>query len=297
MEQLEEIRKKLRTRYIIFAIIIIATLCVGYGYLAMEVIFLVMLEVIIMVFATHKLNAKYRGLFKSMFVEKSLNELFDNLIYQPEKGLPYDVIASTKMMNMGDRYHSEDYVSGEYKGIKFEQADVHIEEEHETTDSDGHTQTSYVTIFKGRWLVFDFNKNFKANAQISEKGFGNSKVKRFFGKKEDRFKRVKMESEEFNKKFKVYAQDEHEAFYLITPSLMERIERLVNSNKGKFLFCFVDQRLHIGLYNHRSSFEPTSVFKKLDLQKIEEDVSKDIKVITQFVDELNLDNNLFKVGV
>ena len=50
---------------------------------------------------------------------------------------------------MGDRYHSEDYISAEYKNIKFEQSDVHIEEEHESTDSEGHTTTTYVTIFKG----------------------------------------------------------------------------------------------------------------------------------------------------
>ena len=250
-----------------------------------------------MAFVAYRPRKKYRNLFKSIFVEKALNNLFDDLIYEPEKGLPYDVIASTNMMNMGDRYESEDYVSAKYKGIKFEQADVHIEEEYTTTDSDGNTSTHYVTIFKGRWLVFDFNKNFKANVQISEKGFGNSKVKRFFGKKEERFKRVKMESEEFNKKFKVYAQDEHEAFYLITPALMERIERLVKGNKGRFLFCFVDNRLHIGVYNHKSSFEPTSVFKQLDIKVIEENISEDIRVITQFVDELNLDKNLFKVEV
>ena len=297
MEELNKIREKLKNIYITSIVIIVLSTCVGINYLSQGAIFLLMFEVIVMAFVAYRPRKKYRNLFKSIFVEKALNNLFDDLIYEPEKGLPYDVIASTNMMNMGDRYESEDYVSAKYKGIKFEQADVHIEEEYTTTDSDGNTSTHYVTIFKGRWLVFDFNKNFKANVQISEKGFGNSKVKRFFGKKEERFKRVKMESEEFNKKFKVYAQDEHEAFYLITPALMERIERLVKGNKGRFLFCFVDNRLHIGVYNHKSSFEPTSVFKQLDIKVIEENISEDIRVITQFVDELNLDKNLFKVEV
>ena len=109
--------------------------------------------------------------FKNTFVLKSLQSVFTDLVYEPEKGLPYDVIASTNMMNMGDRYESEDYVSAKYKGIKFEQADVHIEEEHESTDSNGHTTRTWVTIFRGKWMIFDFNKTFKANIQVSQKNF------------------------------------------------------------------------------------------------------------------------------
>lgn len=295
MVELEEIRRKIRGHYIILIIIATFTLLLNFTELAYATMFIFMLEFIIMGFLIGRLYKRYRKIFKDMFVVKALAGLFEDIYYAPEKGLPYKVIDETNMMNMGDRYHSEDYISGKYKGIPFEQADVHIEERHQTTDSDGETRTTYVTIFKGRWLVFDFNKNFKANLQIAQKRFGNSKVKRFFGKKEKLFKRVKMESEEFNKVFKVYAQDVHEAFYLITPSLMERILRLKKDNKGKLLFCFVDKKLHIGIYNGKSSFEPTSVFKKINEEEIQKNVSKDIRVITQFVDELNLDNTLFKV--
>ena len=146
-------------------------------------------------------------------------------------------------------------------------------------------------------MIFDFNKEFKANVQVSQKGFGNSKVKRFFGKKEEIFKKVSMESESFNKKFNVFAQNEHDAFYIITPSLMERIERLDENNKGKLLLCFIDNRLHIGIYDGKDSFEPGSVFKEIHEQEAIEKISNEIKVITQFVDELNLDNTLFKKEV
>lgn len=309
MTELEEVRSKLKKRYMLFITIIIITILyilsvvlrkTSSSYAELTVSFsvpLIILEIVLMFVFTRKLKVKYRSIFKKTFVKQSLSKLFNNLNYEPSRGIPSRVITETNMMNMGDIYHSEDYVSGEYKGIKFEQADVHIQEEHHSTDSEGHTTTTYVTIFKGRWMIFDFNKNFKADVQISQKGFGNSKVKRFFVKKEERFKRVKMESEEFNKKFKVFAQNEHDAFYLITPSLMERIERISKNNKGKFLFCFINNKLHVGIHNGKDSFEPTSVFKELIEQKILYDISKDIRMITQFVDELNLDNNLFKMEV
>ncbi|MBQ9280111.1 MAG: DUF3137 domain-containing protein [Clostridia bacterium] len=305
MEELEELRLKIKKRYIIFGSVtflsLILTLMMFFtgniGAIFFIAIAVHLIGMSSMLVSTNKLNQNYRKLFKNMFVFQALNGLFTNLYYNPSMGIPSYVIAATNMMRMGDIYHSEDYVSGEYKGIKFAQADVHIQEEHESTDSDGNTTTTYVTIFKGRWMIFDFNKNFKADVQISQEGFGNSKVKRFFGKKEERFKKVKMESESFNKKFKVFAQNEHEAFYLITPSLMERIERLAQNTKGKMLFCFVNNKLHVGVQNGKDSFEPTSVFKKLNVEKIKNDISSDIMLITQFVDELNLDNNLFKKEV
>lgn len=200
----------------------------------------------------------------------------------------------TGMMNMGDRYTSEDYISATYKDVGFIQADVHIQSEETDVDSHGNRTKYYVTIFKGRWMIFEFNKKFKADVQISQKGFSNSRVGSLFSKKEERFKKVKLESETFNKKFNVFAQDEHDAFYIITPSLMTRLEKLVSEVKGKFLFCFVDNLLHIGLDNRKDSFEPPSVFRKFDEKEIISNVLRDIKPIITLIEELNLDNDLFR---
>lgn len=299
MEELNELRITIRNIYIL-GVIILTMLAITLIILTKSVILpivLVIIGVFIIVLSTSKLNKEYRREFKNKFVLKSLENKFTNLFYNPDKGIPYSIIAETEMMHMGDIYHSEDYISAEYKDIKFEQADVHIEEKHESTDSEGHTTTTYETIFKGRWMIFDFNKEFKANVQISQKGFKNSKVKRFFGKKEELFKKVSMESETFNKKFNVFAQNEHDAFYIITPSLMERIERLDDINKGKLLFCFINNKLHIGIYDGKDSFEPGSVFKQINEEESIRNISSEIETITQFVDELNLENDLFKKEV
>lgn len=296
MEELERLRKTIRGIYFFGLIILILVIIVVTGIIQNVVLapFILIIGVLIIEIAVAGQRKKYRKLFKEEFVVKALEKIFTDLYYNSEEGIPYSTIAGTRMMYMGDIYKSEDYVSGKYKDINFEQSDVHIEERQETTDSDGHTTTTYVTIFKGRWMVFDFNKEFKANVQISQKGFANSRVKRFFGKKEELFKKVSMESESFNKKFNVFAQNEHDAFYIITPTLMERLENLVNNNKGKMLFCFINNKLHIGINDYKDSFEPGSVFKKLNEEEIVKKVSREIETITQFVDELNLDNDLFR---
>lgn len=232
--------------------------------------------------------------FKDLFVLKSLKSIFTDLQYNPMVGIDEGIIRETQMMNMGDRYSSNDLIIAKYKNINIMQADVHIEEEHQTTDSDGHTTTTYVTIFRGRWMVFDFNKTFKANLQLCQKGFSNSKLNNWGNK--EKFKKVMLEDEAFNNMFRTYAQSEHEAFYILTPSLMEKIKNLVSSINGKILFCFVDNKLHVGLQNNKDSFEH-SIFKKINEEQIIEDILKDIKLITNFVDELDLDNDLFRKEV
>ena len=299
METLEELRLKIEGRYITGIIITIIVTIIFAIFMFKLIVLPIMFGAIITIFSTVKLKREYATTFKKVFVVKALESKFTELVYEPYRGMPYETISGTNMMRMGDRYHSEDFISAKYKNIKFEQADVHIEEEHTSTDSNGNTTTTYSTIFKGRWMVFDFNKSFKADVQVVQKGFGNSKVKTMslFGKKDDLFKKVSMESESFNQKFNVYAQNEHDAFYIITPSLMTRIEKLDELNKGKLLLCFVNNRLHVGIYDNKDSFEPDSVFKQINEEEIIKRISGDVEMIAQFVDELNLDNDLFKKEV
>lgn len=225
--------------------------------------------------------------FKNIFVLKLLKDNFDNIVYDPDGGFNKYFIDDIGMLDTGDRYHSNDYISGVYKGIKFEQADIHIEEEHEEEDSDGNRRTVWETLFRGRLMIFDFNKKFKANIQVSSKYFDAESLP--WGKK---FTRVKMEDVEFNKNFCVYTQSEHEAFYILTPHFMEKIKDVTNKLNCGVMFCFVDNRLHIAIDNNEDSFE-YNVFKPINEQEIEEDIIKDIKVITDFVNDLNLDNSLF----
>ncbi len=295
MEELNQIRTQLRNRLLIcFGCVVVlgiaAALVVKHAFVFF---FVLVLGCILSMLVVQKPRKRYRTAFKQAFVRKSLESVFTDLEYEPDAGISYETIADTKMMSMGDRFHSEDYISGRYRNIFFEQSDVHIEEKHESTDSKGHTTTSYVTLFRGRWMIFDFNKEFRAKLQVVQKGFPSAKRKRFFGKKENLFKKVELESEAFNHAFQVYAQNEHDAFYVITPAFMERIQNLAARNTGKLLFCFIDNRLHIAIHDNKDSFEPGSVFRPIDEQASLDKIRSEIQVITQFVDELELDNNLF----
>ena len=254
-------------------------------------IFIIIIVSIITFFVYSIPFKKYKTVYKKVYVEKALQSVFTDLVYKPDSGFDESIIRNTEMMDMGDRYESNDYFSGKYKNINVEQADVEIEEERERKGSDGKTETYYVTLFRGKWMMFDFNKPFRANMQVKDKSFSNSKISNWG--KEVKFKKVKLEDEDFNKRFKVYAQDEEEAFYILTPQFMDKIKKLSANVLGDLLFCFIDNKLHIGLNNNNDSFEP-KLFSNPSEEEIKNSILSDINEITNFVDQLNLDNDLFK---
>lgn len=251
--------------------------------------------VVLSVLSIELCRGKYRDAYKLAFVSESLAQVFTDVDYNPDIGISRQAIANTRMMYTGDRFCAEDYISARYKDVGFEQSDVLIQRKNAKKHSEGiRASKAYTNVFQGRWIIVEFNKQFRSDLQIIQKGFRNTKKKRLLRKPSSLFQQVKLESEAFHKEFKVFAQNEHEAFYIITPVFMERLQSLAARNKGKLMFCFVNNRLHIGIQTRQDSFEPESVFMRIDKERIAQKICDEIGVITQFVDELRLDNDLFK---
>ena len=229
--------------------------------------------------------------YKRIFILNALEKEFTDVTYKPEKGFPEEFIENTHMMTTGDSYESNDYIEAKYKNVNFSQSDIHIREKHETTDSDGNKKTHWVTVFQGRWLVFDFNKEFKANVQVATHGFPSAQ---YYGG--ENFKKVKMEESAFNNIFSVYTQNEHDAFYILTPHFMEKLKKIKEELNISIMFCFIDNKLHIALNNYKDTFEP-NVLKEINETEEQEKPLKDIRTITNLIDELRLDNDLFRKEV
>ncbi len=257
--------------------------------LFMSAIFVFAITAIVVAIATRKEAAEYKKTYKAYFVEQNLAKTFTNLQYQHEAGLNKQVLAATQMINTGDRYSSNDLTMGKYKNVNFTQADVHIEEEY--TDSDGDTH--YTTIFRGRFMIFEFPKKFNFKLEVVSRFFGVGKVPGRNPQTGRKFEKFEVESIDFNKKFKIYAEDGFETFYLLDPSFILKIEKVSAEYDKKMIFCFVDNKLYVGINEGKDSFEPPRPSKPIDEQLEIEKVSHDIKVITDFVDELSLDRKIF----
>lgn len=285
LEQLEELRKKARARKILIAILgaiaIITSVLLSMfsGISALQ--YLGFALAIILAKVMDGPIREYSKRYKETFVETELQKSFDNLIYRPFEGLNQLVISSTGMMRRGNSYESNDYIEADYNGVHFAQADVLIERRSSKTKD---------TIFKGRYMLFDFNKNFKTNMQIIQRGFVSATHPNY--NSQVKFVEVSVENEAFNNMFCIRAQSEHDAYYILTPHFMEKMMRVTNEIGRRVMFCFVNNQLHVAIFTGKDSFEH-STLHKIDPQKEKEDVIKDIKLITAFVDDLNLDRKLF----
>lgn len=176
----------------------------------------------------------------------------------------------------GNTINSNDYISGTYKDIKFEQSDIEVKDIQNTSDG-----KEILYIFNGRFFIFEFEKNFKYFLQIKESRAIISANQR-----------IQVEDIEFNKKFLVKANSQQEAFYMLTPIFIENIKQIEKISKGRIMFSFIDNKLYIALDGHKGAFEP-SVLKGVDEERMYENIIDDIKVITNFVNELKLSSNLF----
>lgn len=255
------------------------------GRLSLVAFLLTVVISLCVVIFTRKDSARYKELYKEFFVKQSLNQLFTNIVYVKSQGISPELIYSTGMIRRGNRYSSNDYVSAKYKNVGFTQSDVRIANEDDDTET---------LIFKGRWLRFEFPKSFNFRLEVVEKRFFANRTPSKNYKTGKSFQKIKTESQSFNRKFNIYAEDGFEAFYILDPVFIEHIEALESIHKGKIILCFIDNYLHVGIKNNKDAFEPPNPTLPLNESKEIDKVTKDLKLITDFVDFLKLDKKLFK---
>ncbi len=209
----------------------------------------------------HRAYEKFNQEFKNKYVLSVIGEmgLFENLGYQLRGGMTYDEVRNAAVVSCGDRcyFSSEDMLTGCYHGFSFRYCDVvtkylagagknrRVEPIFEGqiiqfTDFDRSKEShGYVqmveTIFEGQIIQFtDFDRSKESHGyvQIFEKKFISS-IKGWTEKH-----KILTENEVFNSRFEVFATDEHNAFYILTPKLLELIMRFEEDIDGQIAITF-----------------------------------------------------------
>lgn len=283
ISEIERLRKKLRNR-IIKGIVISLSIGIGIFLLTkiilMSTVFVCFGGVITLLFS--KLPyIDFATAYKEVFVMESLKQTFNSLEYEPANSINPAIIQSTGTIKMGDKFDGEDYISGYYKSVYFVQSDITIQKVTHTSDG-----TDYHTMFNGRWIIFDISTtSFIPNIVIVQKGLRNIQPLEVFI---DRgYVKLFSESLTADRKYTIYADKRYkkEAYDFLSQSMMDRIKRLSGSIKGRLIFCFKDNKLHIGVSTSKNSFEP-SIFHRCDSIEASQRICQDIMLITNFVDEM-----------
>ncbi len=260
----------------VFLILVAIGIFLGFQKVAFAMPVFVIATILIIIGSTK--NRQLIREFKEKFVYDLLTENFEDVSYNPLQGVYESEVLESELLERPDRFYSNDLIEATHNGINFTMSDIHLQE---VVRRDKHTEVR--TIFQGPFMRFTFNKNFKGKLQVRERGFVA-----WFSK----YKKIKMESITFNKTFSTYSTDDHTAFYILTPHLMEALLEMERTRRGDFYISFINGELFIALDNRRDNFE-IPVFGKVD-ESIGDVFTNQFNIIKEIIDELRLNKNIFK---
>lgn len=184
--------------------------------------------------------------------------LFPKRVELPREGLNERLLLAPGFFATPDRYLYSDFMSSTYANIPFEKGKYDLQRRETTTDSKGHTTTSYVTYAKGTMYHFTYERDFGQIVKVLEK-------QGFFTLGHQGLTKVETEYILFNKKFLVLASDETTVFYLLTPQIQEKILSLESKFKGQFYMAFIGKELFIAVNDSDASIQvPWKVPLSLD---------------------------------
>ena len=230
--------------------------------------------VLIVVSAT--IGKNFTRAYKEVVCKDVIEKIFDVEEYMPEVGFDEDFVRSTYLISTGNRYSSDDYIRGYYQGCDFMRSDVCMQDVRHS----GKTTTT-VTLFKGSWTVISFPKKISSYLMIREKEFLSGGRPGGIFSNAPYTEKVKFEDIDFNNRFEVYAEDEHDAFYVLTPQMIERIKELEFMEDGRMTIGIIDQKVHVLFDNGQNAMEPSlwNEVSEKDFERIEDEMRKIVQIM------------------
>ncbi|NDV97214.1 DUF3137 domain-containing protein [Dysgonomonas sp. 521] len=207
-------------------------------------------------------------------------------------GLP-EFIESNMFIQKNYDIRGNDQISGYHNGVPFIMCELWVSYRRNFTDE----KESPDSVFAGQFFVARFNKNFTSTVYIKPKlglkgSWTNNDINGYTQSVGDK---VKLEDPEFMNMFEVYSDDQLDARYILTPSLMERIKDLAKRTKGQYYIAFHNNKITV-LNNNQSSNFGIGYFESLtkDDNKLLIDFYKNISDEFTIIDDLKLNVRIWK---
>ncbi len=196
----------------------------------------------------------------------AFKEINPSFSYVPDKGFTKDEVYQTFVISKGDNYRSEDYLSGIIKDHKFQSADVSV----------FTTSPNTVTGFKGRVYKIEMPSINNNEVYIMPKMYNNLSFNQGL-------KKIELESMSFNQKFNVFASNSFDAFYILSPRMLSRIEDFSRGDI-RFMLSYQKNILTIAIDTKKDYFN-LKVFEPIDASFIIE-IKNEIKILEYIITAL-----------
>lgn len=299
--ELEKLQKKARIRYgimwIVAGILFVVFLAVVGIYEFRTSSDSMTVRIGVTVCAAGAIALGFIGLFYTAFVKKSYQNFnlyfktnyvlpilrqsgyFQDLSYSPQGGFSYGEIRDSAVVASGDAryYHSEDLLSGSYRGIRFLYGDVETKRMVVT-----RKRREIRTIFEGqimRFSLLDETKRSFGYVQIFEKDFLFS-IRGWTAQN-----KIQTENKAFNQRFQVYADDPENAFSILTPPMLEQILQFADEVGEQIAITFAGSTMYVAIHRTRSMFDG---YVDQPIRKQREEIDQDIQLLCRAGDLLIL---------
>ncbi len=192
-----------------------------------------------------------------------------------------------------DRAAAYGALAGMISQTQFNLVEISTHKKQTHKDSRGRTTVTWELIYRGLLFKADFNKNFNSHTLVQVEraqgrlGFLARGIQRLRGAQSE-LQRVKMESPEFEKVFKVTSTDPIEARYKLTPAFMEHFLGLRNKYGDGVELVFMNQQAIISI-PHQKSFLPL-YFNLKDLTQSLQSAAEELVDVLEIIEDLELDN-------
>jgi hypothetical protein len=290
--------RKVQILIAVLAGIMAASVAIGYAYGALPGIAMVtgFLCAGAGSFLYKYLIGDYVHQFKLRVIKKIVQFVDPSLEYSPKGYISAARFNSSRIFNKyPDRMRGDDLVQGRIGNTEVEFSEVHAERKTETTDRHGRRRRRYHTIFKGLFFVADFNKKFYGKTVVlpdtAERMFGGfGTLLQKISRPRDEF--IKMDDPEFEKHFVVYADDQIEARYVLSTSLMKRIVDFRTKTGKRVYLSFVGSEVFVAVPYKKPLFEP-KVFSKITGFAGVKGYFEDLQLATGIVEDLDLNTRIW----
>jgi len=228
----------------------------------------------------------FKATYKRFIVLSVLDLELPGHTWSPSDGFGQGLIDSNiRLVESGNRYKSEDFIYGEYKGYHYEQADVKIENVETERVGYGrhrHTKVRVYKHFDGRMIILDSPVDVKKPVYVFSYYFEH----RYSGLY-DKLTSDKTNDRVFDELLDVKVQMGGSAKTVLDEKMKKAMLALYNKY-NKMAVHFQDKKMYIAINTKESTFDWRWT-RGLSFKKEVEATRNQIYVIKDIVDMLTLD--------
>ena len=207
--------------------------------------------------------------------------------YVRDGKIPMERLEPSSLIPGHDIYESEDLFRGVYKSVDMELAEAELVKYVTYTDSKGRISTRRTVVFSGLFVLYSMNKRFSGRTVVCSAFGAPSNWRSGDG---GWLERVQLEDPIFEQRFEVFADDQIESRYLLTPAFMERLTAVADDFGHETIqAAFYDSQLLVMIPLANDRFEPPAINVSLREDSGVQRLVRELSDVLSIVDALKLD--------